>query len=133
MRELRPEVLFARRLEEAQRAHQLLLDLVGALAEGLRADARIEVPPFVFRDADTGELALERPEPKAPVPHFEVEFVPGEDPSAERRLVSCTYKMRPGIEINFDDRRWRVIRVEDGDGDPIDQYAFCIRVGDGPS
>ena len=91
------------------------------------------MPPFVFRDEDTGELALARPEPKAPVPHFEVEFVLGDDPSAERRLVSCTYKMRPGIEVNFDDGRWRVIRVEDGDGGPIDQYALCIRVGDVPS
>lgn len=90
MRELRAEALFARRLEEAQRAHRLLLELAGALAEALRADARIEVPPFIFRHEDTGELALERPEPKAPVPHFEVEFVLGDDPSAERRLVSCT-------------------------------------------
>jgi len=116
VRELRPDVLFARRLEEARRAHQLLLDLVGALAEALFADARIEVPPFVFRDEETGELALAWPEPKAPVPHFEVESVLGDGPSAERRLVSCTYKMRAGIKVNFHDGRWRVIRVDDGDG-----------------
>ena len=131
VRELRPDVLFARRLEEAARAYQLLLDLLRALADALRADARIEMPPFVYRDEGTAELALERPESKAPVVHVEVEFVLGADPSGERRMVSCTYKMRAGIEIDFDHGRWRVIRVEDGAGDPIDQYAFCIRVGEG--
>ncbi len=130
VRELRADVLFARRLEEATRAHQALLELLCALTDALRADARIEVPPLVYRDEDTAELALERPEPKAPVLHVEVEFVFGADRSGERRVVSCTYKMQAGIEIDFDHGRWRVIRVEDGDGDPIDQYAFCIRVGE---
>jgi hypothetical protein len=35
--------------------------------------------------------------------------------------------MVPGLEINFDDGVWRVIRVEDRDGDPADQFAYCIK------
>lgn len=126
---LLPELLFARRLEEAIRARERLGDLVGALAGALASDARIEVPPLVYLDHDTGELALERPEPKAPVQNFNIEFVLGEGDSAERRQISSQYKMRLGMELDLADGRWRVIRVEDGDAEGVAQYAYCIRVG----
>ena len=61
------------------------------------------------------------------MPTFEVEFVLGRGAAAPRRLVSCSYKMIPGLKINFDDGVWRVIRVEDADGDPADQFAYCIK------
>ena len=35
--------------------------------------------------------------------------------------------MVPGIEIQLEDGIWRVISVEDGDGDPIDHVALCLR------
>jgi hypothetical protein len=127
VRELRPEVIFARRLKEANAAHSSVVDLVVTLAEAIDADGVIRVPQFVYRDADTGTLALERPESKGPMPSFEVEFVLGCEADAPRRLVSCSYKMVPGVEINFDDGVWRVIRVEDGDGEPADQFAYCIK------
>ncbi len=125
-RELRPEVIFGRRREEAHRAYDALVDAVVALAEAVASDGLIRVPQFVYRDVETEVLALERPQSNGPVPSFDVEFVLGRDDDAPRRLVSCSYKMVPGIEINFDDGVWRVIAVEDGDGDPVDQVALCI-------
>ena len=127
IRELRPEVMFARRLKEASDAHSAVVDLVDALAEAIEADGMVRVPQFVYRDADTETLALGRPESRGPVPSFEVEFVLGREADAPRRLVTCSYKMVPGIEINFDDGVWRVIRVEDGGGEPADQFAYCIK------
>jgi hypothetical protein len=124
--ELKPEVLFARRLEEARRARAAVIDTVVALTDAVPANGLIRVPQFVYRDAGTELLALERPEPQAPVPRFEVEFVLGREDDAERRVVGCSYKMAPGIEIQFDDGLWRVIAVEDGD-DRIDQTALCLR------
>jgi hypothetical protein len=86
------------------------------------------VSSFVYRDVETKTLALERPESKAPVPRFKVEFVLGREEDAERRVVDCSYKMAPGLGIDFGNGSWRVIAVEDGEGDPIDQVASCIRV-----
>jgi len=127
IRELQAEVMFARRLKEAIAAHSAVVDLVVAIAAAIEADGVIRVPQFVYRDADTRTLALERPESKGPVPSFEVEFVLGREADAPRRLVTCSYKMVPGLEINFDDGVWRVIRIEDGDGEPADQFAYCIK------
>jgi hypothetical protein len=121
---LQPEVLFARRLEEAERARARLADLVDALTEALRAEARIEVPPIVYIDEDTGELALERPESKGPVQNFNIEFVLGVGETAIHRPISSTYKMRPGMELDLGDGRWRVFRVVDGESEGIDQFAF---------
>jgi hypothetical protein len=127
IRELRPEVMFARRLKEGNDAHTAVVDLVVALAAAIETEGMIRVPQLVYRDTDTRTLALERPESKGPVPSFEVEFVLGREADAPRRLVTCSYKMVPGLEINFDDGVWRVIRVEDGDGEPADQFAYCIK------
>jgi hypothetical protein len=127
IRELRPEVMFARRRKEANDAHRAVLDLIATLTTAIEADGAIRVPQLVYRDADTRTLALERPEPKGPVPSFEVEFVLGSEADAPRRLVTCSYKMVPGLEINFDDGVWRVIGVEDGAGEPADQFAYCIK------
>jgi hypothetical protein len=127
IRELRPEVMFARRLKEANDAHSAVVDVLVALAAAVEADGAIRVPQLVYRDAETRALALERPEPKGPVPSFEIEFVLGREAGATRRLLTCSYKMIPGLEIDFDDGVWRVIRVEDADGDPADQFAYCIK------
>jgi hypothetical protein len=127
VQELGAEVLFARRLLEAERAYEALLDCIAALVEAMRANGRIRVPQPVFRDEETKTLALEKPAPSGPVPSFNVEFILGRDEDAERRVVDCSYKMAPGLEIHFGDGPWRVIEVKDGDGDPIDQVALCIR------
>ncbi|MDP9226077.1 MAG: hypothetical protein M3P18_20010 [Actinomycetota bacterium] len=129
IRELRPEVMFARRLKEAFDARRTVADLVDALAEAIEAEGMIRVPQLVYRDVETRTLALERPESKGPVPSFAVEFVLGRDADAPRRLVTCSYKMVPGVEINFDDGVWRVIRVQDGEGEPADQFAYCVKSG----
>lgn len=126
--ELRPEVLFGRRLEEANNAHTALLDVLAALAEAIETDAMIRVPQFVYRDASTHTLALERPEPTRPLPSFNVEFVLGREAAATRRIISCSYKMVPGTELNFEDADWRVISAKDVDDDRIDQVAYCIRL-----
>jgi hypothetical protein len=97
---LRPEILFGRRLDEAQRGYKALVKTLEALIEAIGANGLIRVPQFVYRDAETATLALERPESKAPVPSLAVEFVLGRDDDAERRVVDCTYKMVPGIELH---------------------------------
>jgi hypothetical protein len=127
IRELRPEAMFARRRKEASDAHSAIVGLVDALAAAIEADGVIRVPQFVYRDASTRTLALERPESKEQVPSFEVEFVLGREDDAPRRLVTCSYKMVPGLELDFDDGVWRVIRVEEGNGEPVDQFAYCIK------
>jgi len=44
-----------------------------------------------------------------------------------RRYRSSGTPQAPGIEIRFDEGLWRVIAVEDGDSDRIDQRAVCVR------
>jgi hypothetical protein len=64
-----------------------------------------------------------------PMPQFDVEFVLGREATAERRHISSSHMMQPGMEVRLDAVLWRVIRVEHGDGDPVDQHAFLIRIG----
>lgn len=127
VRELRPETLFARRLEEAERALTQTITLVERLADAI-TEASIVVPQFIYKDAGTGALTLERPDPSGPIPRLEIEFVLGQEPHAVRRVISCSYKMAPGVEITLEDGDWRVIRVADSDGDPIDQIAHCVHL-----
>ena len=124
IKELQPETLFARRIEEARRGLQALGRVVDALETALRDQPIALVPQYVYYDHDTGTQSTTRPEPSAPPKSFEIDFVlDGTEPPVWRR-VSSPSLMFPGVEIPFDDGLWRVIRTEAGDGG-AGQTAIC--------
>lgn len=127
--ELKPEALFQQRIKEVKRGLDAVARVVAAVANALAADPVARVPQYVYFDHDTGTQSTERPSSTGPPKSFEVDFVLDAAEPPESRRVSCTSKMHPGIEINFDDGVWRVIRIEVGKGG-ADQTAVCRLVLD---
>jgi len=124
IRSLTPETLFARRLHEARHGVDALVRVVEALADALEDDPITRVPQFVYFDHDTATYAIEHPSPTGPPKRFEIDFVLDDTDPLVARRVSSPSKVDPGEEIPFEDRLWRVIRVEPGK-DGVDQTAIC--------
>jgi hypothetical protein len=127
IKELKPEVLFARRLLDAERALEGLRDAVTALIAALKSDGALREPQWLYRDYDTGEYALERMKPKGPPARFVVDFVfkrEGFDDAVRR--IDCESVPRPGTEITFDDGDWRVIEVKSSDEATVEAKVVLI-------
>jgi hypothetical protein len=93
------ETLFARRVVEARHAHDALIETLGALADALAVDARIEIPQHVYKDVDSGKLTLERPSARAAAPPmYLIELVPKENPAQTRQMYS-QFKLPVGLVL----------------------------------
>lgn len=127
IKELKPEVLFARRLLEAERALGGLRDAVRALIAALKSNGALREPQWLYREYDTREYALERPKSKAPPTRFAVDFVfKREGIDDEVRRIDCESVPRPGTEISFDDGEWRVIEVKSSDDTSVEADVVLI-------
>jgi len=127
IKELKPEVLFARRLHEADGALAGLHNAVTALIATLKSDGALREPQWLYREYDTHEYALARPKPKGPPARFGVDFVfKREGVDDEVRRIDCESVPRLGTEITFDDGDWRVIEVKSSHEAGVEAKAVLI-------